>query len=477
VERRAVDRLTARNDPRYSADAQSQALHERVRRLSRVLFMRADHGRWRISKTKGIAWLTLGVAAVGFWNYLPRPNLATTLEPPSVALGSSRAPSGGEAAAVPVRPTEALKPPAFEVTPPPKLPAPRLEPPPPAANTASQPAPTVAAPAYNPYLEPPTEPPHSAPLTIPQAQPFAASPAAPTFPLEQDQPNLPPLERETQRTAAPRGVAPAPTPLVERPTVSSQAPKPLIEPEAARAKEDDLQTQAQTALEPDGLGEANVLVDAMQSAQTASSNPVPNVQNNGVLFDVTQPAQTTNATVAASSNATNEPNSAYPPGTRIAARLEAGVIVVQRQESPVVARFEDGTLAFGKATLNGSRVAITVLEVVRDGVSSTVSASALAADGFPGLAVQLREDRPDVVQQLWQAGLQGVSSYAQDAIRGETTTIANGATNITSPQPNLGLSLLQSLAQTFLAPSGQPTVKYARLEPDTGFQVLFAPTR
>ena len=30
AERRTVERLTARNDPRYSADAQSQALLERV---------------------------------------------------------------------------------------------------------------------------------------------------------------------------------------------------------------------------------------------------------------------------------------------------------------------------------------------------------------------------------------------------------------------------------------------------------------
>ena len=54
AERRTVERLTARNDPRYGADAQSQALLERARRLSRALFMRPDHGRWRVSKTKEI---------------------------------------------------------------------------------------------------------------------------------------------------------------------------------------------------------------------------------------------------------------------------------------------------------------------------------------------------------------------------------------------------------------------------------------
>ena len=73
--------------------------------------------------------------------------------------------------------------------------------------------------------------------------------------------------------------------------------------------------------------------------------------------------------------------------------------------------------------------------------------------------------------------MQGVSSYAQSVIQGATTTVAGGATSVTGPQPNLGLSLLQGLAQTFLAPTGQATLKYARLEPNTPFQVLLLPAK
>ena len=162
---------------------------------------------------------------------------------------------------------------------------------------------------------------------------------------------------------------------------------------------------------------------------------------------------------------------------RVAAKLTVGVIAVQAQESPVIAQLEDGTLAFGKASLVGSRVQIVLLEVVKAGISSAVNGSAIGADGFLGVAAELREDSADIVGKLWQAGLQGVSSYAQSAIQGATTTVLNGATSVSSPQPNIGLSLLQSLAQTFLAPQGQPSVKYARLEPGMVFQILFLPTK
>lgn len=162
---------------------------------------------------------------------------------------------------------------------------------------------------------------------------------------------------------------------------------------------------------------------------------------------------------------------------RVTAKLTVGVIAVQGQDSPVIAQLEDGAMVIGKASLVSSRVQIVVTAVVKENVSSVANGSAIGADGFPGIAAELREDSPDVVGKLWQAGLQGVSSYAQSVVQGATTTVLNGATSVTSPQPNIGLSLLQSLAQTFLAPQGQPSVKYARLEPGTAFQVLFLPAK
>ena len=85
-EQRKIEALTARNDPRFKADAQNQALLERAKRLFRTLFMRSDHGRWRVSKTKGIAIVTLGLAVLAFWNYYPKPQFAGAFDAPSVNL-------------------------------------------------------------------------------------------------------------------------------------------------------------------------------------------------------------------------------------------------------------------------------------------------------------------------------------------------------------------------------------------------------
>ena len=196
------------------------------------------------------------------------------------------------------------------------------------------------------------------------------------------------------------------------------------------------------------------------------------------MFDSTRSAPKTEGHSATPSSQTlSQTPAGFQPGTRIGAKLSVGVIVVKGQESPVAAQLEGGAFAFGKASLNGSRVQIVLSQVVKDNTSSGINGSALGADGFPGLTASSREDSTDVVSKLWQAGLQGVSSYAGSVIQGATTTIANGATSVMGPQPNLGLSLLQSLAQTFLAPSNQQTVKYVQLEPGTLFQVLILPAQ
>lgn len=224
------------------------------------------------------------------------------------------------------------------------------------------------------------------------------------------------------------------------------------------------------------------MVDAPTNAsgpnEVSTNSTAPN-QSNGVLFDASPaPAKTSGNSGVPSSQTVPQAASLFQPGARVGAKLAVGVIAVQGQESPVIAQLEGGAIAFGKASLNASgRVQISLLEVVKDGVSSAVNGSVIGADGFPGVSVELHEDSPDVVGQLWQAGLQGVSSYAQSVIQGASTTFAGGATTVSGPQPNLGLSLLQGLAQTFLTPTNQTTVKYARLEPQTPFEILFMPPR
>ena len=149
------------------------------------------------------------------------------------------------------------------------------------------------------------------------------------------------------------------------------------------------------------------------------------------------------------------------------------------REAPVVIALEDGGIAFGKASLNeANRVQITVLEVVKNGVSSGANGSGVALDGFPGLLGQGREDGADVVSKLWNATLSGVSSYVQGLANANTTTYGQGVTTISQPGADLGWSVLGNLAQAFLAPPAQQqTVKYVELKPDTPFQVLFLPVR
>ncbi len=492
AERRTVERLTARNDPRYGADAQSQALLERARRLSRALLMRPDHGRWRVSKTKGIAWLTVAVAALAFWNYLPRPNLTSSFDAPGFGIASSVAPS-----AIPSRPAKPLERPELIVTTPPKMPAPKLETTAQPTSPMSQPplnAPVSSVPAYEPYQSAPLAPTPRAPvLSVPSStgeSAFGSSALTPSSALG-DAP-LPAFGSAIRPVSPSPRVSPAPTPLVQSSPISSVVPTPLIETRTTAPLEGQLDAGAGDSNAPATLvstigaanefGQAGVLVDSSRiiTDETNANSPLPETnssQSGGVLFDASRAATDISSSAGTSLTTRPQASSPYPPGARVAAKLTLGVIVVQGQDSPVVAQLEDGALALGKATLSGSRVQISLLEIVRDGSSSAANGAAVSNDGFLGLTTPLLEDSPDVVGKLWQAGLQGVSSYAQSVIQGATTTIANGATSVTGPQPNLGLSLLQGLAQTFLAPTGQANIKYARLEPNTPFQVLFLPSQ
>ena len=512
AERRKLEHLTAKGDPRFKADAQNQALLERVKHWFRILFMRQDHGRWRISKTKGIGYVTLAAAALAFWNYYPRPHLETAFDAPSLPVGSSLVTPPAAPQATPSTPTRATQPldqrPEVSVTAPPKMPVPRLEAGPtiPTLKNESMPSSTAS---YDPYQNEPVNQPVNQILS-PSRVTVQPPPNLTGLDngLEVDGTRLPSFGAIAEtRNLKPR-VAPVPTALVKGKSVWQLTPKPLIErgttgaatpletelPSSDSRANDPLATvgaDAQTASvaaplvnareEENSLGQAGALVDVGMGGKESNvtSGSTTSSQTTGVLFDaarapeapLSQPGTASNQTAAKAS-------SLFVPGTRVGAKLIVGVIAVQGQESPVVAQLEDGAIAFGKASLNPSgRVQITLLEMVKDGVSSPINASALGMDGFPGLSVELHEDSPDVVSKLWQAGLQGISSYAQNVIEGATTTIANGATSVTEPKANLGLSLLQSLAQAFLTPANQTTVKYARLEPQTVFEILFMPTK
>ncbi|NJK43599.1 MAG: hypothetical protein HC933_04400 [Pleurocapsa sp. SU_196_0] len=498
TERRKLEALIARSEPRYSADAQGQAQLERLRRLFRALFMRLDHGRWRVSKTKGIAWLTIGVAALAFWNYLPRPNFTSSVDAPGFQVGASITPSAQPPTAT--RAPQPLEQPDGVVSVPPRLPAPRLESNPPDASSPASVVPNAASEmAYKDINGRPAS--GTSRVALPTASSYQGFESIPAARLED--PLLSSSNPPIARVSTAQKPLSIPVPLVERPSLSGNLPKALVDREMERSGspfETTVNTYTQDTNaspeatenapnpntiplidprdESESLGQAGALVDVPRAdtSRQLSSNTAPTPES-GVLFDVAPNSISSANTGTSATPSAPKSSSSYLPGTQISAKLMVGVIVIANQESPVVAQLQDGAVVFGKATLAGSRVQITLLEIVKNGISSAVNASSVGADGFPGIATTLREDSPDVVSRLWQAGLQGVSSYAQSVIKGATTTVLNGVTSVTTPEPNLVLSLLESLAETFLAPKSGTLVRYAQLEPTTVFQVLFLPTR
>jgi hypothetical protein len=254
--------------------------------------------------------------------------------------------------------------------------------------------------------------------------------------------------------------------------------------------------QEQGAAAQPSFGQAGVLVDVQNRRDTSSSQPsapttvdvrtesrATSTAPVGILFDrsnsPTTQISSASSTESSGSSQIKPTASPYLPGARVAAKLVTGLIVLAGRDAPVVIALEDGGIAFGKATLNeANRVQITVLEVVKSGISSGVNGSGLALDGFPGLLGQVREDGADVVSKLWNATLSGVSSYVQGLANANTTTYGQGVTTISQPGADLGWSVLGNLAQAFLTPPAQQqTVKYVELKPDTPFQVLFLPVR
>jgi hypothetical protein len=573
-DRERIARLTSSNDARFKSDVQNQAVLERAKRWFRALFMRADHGRWRVSKSKALAYLTAGAAMVAFWNYWPRPHLENAFDTPAITLGSSTpgAVNGSQVGSNTTGPRTDLG-----ITAPPKLPSMGLETRPTEAILAAPPS--VKSPVMDSSLTAPAET-YSQPATLPNVTSFQPQVLEPSYAptLNAGVPGI--SSNPTIRSSQTQNrVAPAPmalikgepirvrtsVPLIQRPTTRNYGAEPssLVNSDSRSQAEptalvsatgrpqpepsslvnvngpskpeplqvnglerqvQDLQrsssaplevsvnragtnavpnepaplitTREQGASAQPSFGQAGVLVDVQNRREVSSTQASPpstvevrtesratSTAPVGILFDrsnspVTQsPSASTSESLGSSQ--TKPAASPYLPGARVAAKLVTGLIVLAGREAPVVIVLEDGGIAFGKASLNeASRVQITVLEVVENGISSGVNGSGLALDGFPGLLGQVREDGADVVSRLWNATLFGVSSYVQGLANANTTTYGQGVTTISQPGADLGWSVLGNLAQAFLTPPAQQqTVKYVELKPDTPFQVLFLPVR
>ncbi len=495
-----LEALTAPKGERYSADAQNQRGLERLRAWTRALFKREDHRRWRDSKTKILGFLVVCAASFALWFFFPRPQLSGGVDGPVLSIGSSSPAPTDQARADTVNSANtrpAQNPSALEAIAPPKLPAPSLE----RSPSAVQSAPTTVNPSALP--EDPFQPGTRLPDPIPTTTRAVSIPAPslPSVGLIDAPPSrdaFAALPASPPRTA--QMVAPPPVPLAQRTPFTQRTPKPLMDrTDSKRANVEaqalsdttgwtsgtlEVATTPASAAEPTGVAapraERNESAALpLLSAQDSASDTTPLGQA-GVLFDqsaTTQTAASTSDTAPSSAQASPSP---YPPGSRLEGKLAVGVIVLPGRESPVVVALADGAIAFGKAALTETmRVQIALLEVARDGRSTTVNGSALGADGFTGVTGEVREDGPDAVGKLWNAALSGVSSYVQGLANAGTTTLGNGVTTITNGAPDLGWSLVGALAQAFLPQQSQQsqTIRYVVLQPGASFQVLFMPSR
>jgi hypothetical protein len=447
--------LTA-NRQEYKAESQDQALRERERHWLRRLFKRMDHGRWRDAKNKYVAYGIIIVGVLVLWNYWPKPNL-TAVALPHATLAPVR-----QANAVPApsdsRPMLAITPapkrlekPTLEVKKPVMNPVPNLEP------VASVPLrQTSAIPVYNPPSQP--VPRYSEPVLRNNEKVLSSSASRPD-PVRLEQFSAPvPMDQipvKIQASSPPMPVAPVP--VLER------------NPVAASDKQLEQEVEILVNRTP-ANSESAPLAGSGANGNADASEP-------GVATLIDRGGSSSIKTEQASTPATENP---YPPGSKLNATLLTGVLAVPgNQDFPVIAKLEDGGMVLGKATLDSTmRIQVRFLELVKDGSSSSVSAQALDLRGYPGLSGDVREEAPDVVNNLLRAAVGGVSGYVEALAKSGTTSFANGATSVSNQAPSLGWSILGNITNLFQVPNDQRAlVKVVELKPDSPLTVLFMPAK
>ena len=450
--------LTA-NRQDYKAESQDQALRERERHWLRRLFKRLDHGRWRDAKNKYVAYGIVIVGVLVLWNYWPKPNLTAvalphaTLAPvrqAGMASADQPAPNSGPQLAITPAPKR-LEKPKLEVKKPVMNPVPKLE------SVASIPMrQTAAIPVYNPPA--PIAPNYSEPV-LRNNENVLSSSASRSDPVRFEQFSAPvAMDRTALKIQASSPPMPsAPVPILER------------NPGAASDRQLDQEVEILVNRTPENSAALPLAGSSANGNTDAPSQDVATLIDRG--------GSSTSTTKQASTQVTENP---YPPGTKLNATLLTGVLAVPgNQDFPVIAKLEDGGMVFGKATLDSTmRIQVRFLEVARDGNSSSISAQALDLRGYPGLSGDVREEAPDVVNNLLRAAVGGVSSYVEALAKSGTTSFANGATSVSNQTPSLGWSILGNIANLFQVPNDQRAlVKVVELKPDSPLTVLFMPVK
>ncbi len=171
----------------------------------------------------------------------------------------------------------------------------------------------------------------------------------------------------------------------------------------------------------------------------------------------------------------------YPIGSQVQAKLRFGFLAVEGHDDiPVVAESADGSVWLGWASINKeSRVEILFREVYIKGKSYLTGAQAYNLEKLPGLNGTTRYETPNLVADLLQAAVGGISSYVSDLTqRGTTTTSPNSVTTSRDSGPTLGQTVLGRTANLFdIGKDTRALIRLVEVPAETPFLVIVLPKR
>jgi hypothetical protein len=223
---------------------------------------------------------------------------------------------------------------------------------------------------------------------------------------------------------------------------------------------EDAVPQAPVAETPQPTSDEGVTDKFAQVPQDAPTLPVP---ENSAASAKEPPAPTTHG---------------YQSGETVAASLEVGLVFVEgaNEASGVIAKGDDNSVWIGDALLERSgRVTISFDQVVVEGQTFDVQASALAEDGYAGLSATTRETTPSLASDLARGAMRGVADYVEQLGKSKTVVLQGNTPVVTSQSVPIESSVLGSVSQLFAPPQGdaqQAIVRVSELAPGTRFRLL-----
>ncbi|MGL4608830.1 MAG: hypothetical protein ACRCYY_03965 [Trueperaceae bacterium] len=370
----------------------------------------------------------------------------------------------------------------------------------------------------------------SAPLTaqFTPPEPPKEDPPPPPAPVKKKDPPPPPTPKKVPPPPAPMPTAPkaappapAPAPVQKLPEVARATTLTIYSNDAPRPTETTLFSNDQegeggapttlSLYEADKAPDTLLLASAereptslsFEGGEAAESEGTkrpssltfepPAIESNGNGSGETSPEGA--GEEGESSETTDEPSgeeisdenslaSLLPPGSRVLARLNTGIVVTEGAVSPVVATSGEDWCTqtpcpnitwIGEASLDPTgRVQIQFTRAVFEDIAQSISGIALGAGNTPGLNAAIKDTAPALAQDLLRSAASGVSDYVSVLSEQETVTIVDGVAVSDSDTPPLDLFLLGKMGGVFDLPQGATTVvRIAEVPVDSQLIVLF----